>query len=84
MSRLFLVVRSVNNAFGRVPVNSVIRLKLVFTNEIVDITIFRRSFVFSLSYRQISASLTYVIGLTVASFAPRLLGSFLSLTFVRG
>ena len=38
---------------------------MVFSNVIVDITIFRRPFVFSQSYVQISASLTNVRGLTI-------------------
>ena len=41
---------------------------MVFSNVIVDITIFRRPFVFSQSYVQISASLTNVRGLAVAAF----------------
>ena len=41
---------------------------MVFSNVIVDITIFRRPFVFSQSYVQISASLANVRGLAVAAF----------------
>ena len=41
---------------------------MVFSNVIVDITIFRRPFVFSQSYVEISASLTDVRGLAVAAF----------------
>ena len=41
---------------------------MVFNNVIVDITTFRRPFVFSQSYVQISASLTNVRGLAVAAF----------------
>ena len=41
---------------------------MVFSNMIVDITIFRRLFVFSQPYVQISASLTNVRGLAVAAF----------------
>ena len=41
---------------------------MVFSNVIVDITIFRRPFALSQSYVQISASLTDVRGLAVAAF----------------
>ena len=41
---------------------------MVFSNVIVDITIFRLPFVFSQSYVQISASLTNVKGLAVTAF----------------
>ena len=41
---------------------------MVFSYVIVNITIFRRPFVFSQSYVQISASLTNVRGLAVAAF----------------
>ena len=41
---------------------------MVLSNVIVDITIFRRPFVFSQSYVQISASLTDVRGLGVPAF----------------
>ena len=41
---------------------------MVFSNVIADIAIFRRLFVFSQLYVQISASLTNVRGLAVAAF----------------
>ena len=62
---------------------------MVFSNVIVDITIFRRPFVFSQSHVQISASLTDVRGVAVATSLLLFtalclsLGSSLSLTFVK-
>ena len=68
MHESFVIVRTVSNAFGRVPVNSVIRVYMVLSDVIVDITIFRRPFVFSQVFVQVSASLTDVRGLAVAAF----------------
>ena len=49
----------------RVPVNSVVRKSVVFSNVIVDIAFPRCSFVFSQSSCEVSASLTGVGGLAV-------------------
>jgi len=62
------VVRTVGNAFSRVPVDSVVCFKMVLSNVIVDITISSRSFVFSQSDLQFSAGLTNISGLAVAAF----------------
>ena len=43
-------------------------IRVKWCNVIVDITIFRRPFVFSQSYVQISASLSDVRGVSVATF----------------
>ena len=45
-----------------------LRIKMVFSNVIVDITICCRSFVFSQSRAKVSAGLTDVSGLAVAAF----------------
>ena len=45
-----------------------LRIKMVFSNVIVDITICCRSFVFSQSRATVSAGLTDVSGLAVAAF----------------
>ena len=45
-----------------------LRIKMVFSNVIVDITICCRSFVFSPSRAKVSAGLTDVSGLAVAAF----------------
>ena len=83
-----VVVSVVGNTCSRVPVDSVICLWMVFSNVIVDVTVPRRTSVFSQSSVQISAGLTDISGLAVAAFdlincslsVPRL-GS-LSLTLV--
>ena len=49
----------------RVPVNSVVRKSVMFSNVIVDIAFPRRSFVFSQSSCEVSASLTDVGGVAV-------------------
>ena len=51
----------------RVPVNSVVRRSVMFSNVIVDITFPRRSFVFGQSSCKFSASLTDVGGVTVGA-----------------
>ena len=48
-----------------VPVNSVVRKSLMFSNVIVDIAFPCRSFVFSQSSCEVSASLTNVGGMAV-------------------
>ena len=52
----------------RVPVDSVVRKSMMFSNVIVDITISRRSFVFSQSCLEVPASLSDVGGLAVGAF----------------
>ena len=49
----------------RVPVNSAVCKSMMFINVIVDITISRRSFVFSQSCVEVPASLSDVGGLAV-------------------
>ena len=71
----------------RVPVNSVVRKSVMFSNVIVDIAFPQRFFVFSQSSCEVSASLTDVGGVAVGELilytAPYLfLGSSLSLTLV--
>ena len=51
----------------RVPVNSVVRKSVMFSNVIVDIAFPRRSFVFSQSSCEVSASLTDVGGVAVGA-----------------
>ena len=51
----------------RVPVNSVVRKSVMFSNVIVDIAFPRRSFVFSQSGCEVSASLTDVGGVAVGA-----------------
>ena len=63
-----VVISTVYNAFSRVPVDSVVCLYMVFSNFIVEVTISRRSSVFSQSYVQVSAGLTDICGLAVAAF----------------
>ena len=58
----------ISNAFGRVPVYSVVCLSIVLSNVIVDITTSSRSFVFSQLYAQISARRTNIGSLAVAAF----------------
>ena len=51
----------------RVPVNSVVRKSVMFSNVIVDIAFPRRSFVFSQSGCEVSASLINLGGVTVGA-----------------
>ena len=51
----------------RVPVNSVVCKSVMFSNVIVDIAFPRRSFVFSQSGCEVSASLTDVGGVPVGA-----------------
>ena len=51
----------------RVPVNSVVRKSVMFSNVIVDIALPRRSFVFNQSSCEVSASLTDVGGVAVGA-----------------
>ena len=51
----------------RVPVNSVVRKSVMFSGVIVDIAFPRRSFVFSQSSCEVSASLTDVRGVAVGA-----------------
>ena len=51
----------------RVPVNSVVRKLVMFSNVIVDIAFPRLSFVFSQSSCEVSASLTDVGGVEVGA-----------------
>ena len=69
------------------PVHSVVRKSVMFSNVIVDIAFPRRSFVFGQSSCEVSASLTDVGGAAVGAIilytAPFLFrGSSLSLTLV--
>ena len=50
-----------------VPVNSVVRKSVMFSNVIVDIALPRRSFVFSQSSCEVSASLTDVGNVAVGA-----------------
>ena len=61
------VVGAVGWALRRVPVNSVVRKSVMFSNVIVDIAFPRRSFVFSQSSCEVSASLTDVGGVAVGA-----------------
>ena len=60
-------VGAVGQALRRVPVNSVVRKSVMFSNVIVDIAFPRRSFVFSQSSCEVSASLTDVGGVAVGA-----------------
>ena len=51
----------------RVPVNSVVRKSVMFSNVIVDIAFPRRSFVFSQSSCEVSAILTDLGGVAVGA-----------------
>ena len=51
----------------RVPVNSVVRKSVMFSGVIVDIAFPRRSFVFSQSSCEVSASLINLGGVTVGA-----------------
>ena len=81
------IVSAVGYALCRVQVDSVVRKSMMFNNVIVDITIFRRSFVFSQSCLEVPASLSDAGGLAVGALdlvnrSFLLLGSSLSLTLV--
>ena len=54
----------------RVPVNSVVRKSVMFSNVIVDIAFPRRSPLFSQSSSEVSASLTEVGGVAVEATDP--------------
>ena len=62
------IVSAVGYTLSRVPVDSVVRKSMMFSNVIVDITISRRTFVFSQSCLQVPASLSDVGGLAVGAF----------------
>ena len=62
------IVSAVGYTLCRVPVDSVVRQSMMFSNVIVDITISRRSFVFSQSCLEVPASLSDVGGLAVGAF----------------
>ena len=62
------IVSTVGYTLCRVPVDSVVRKSMMFSNVIVDITISRRSFVFSQSGLEVPASLSDVGGLAVGAF----------------
>ena len=62
------IVSAVGYTLCRVPVDSVVRKSMMFSNVIVDITISPRSFVFSQSCLEVPASLSYVGGLAVGAF----------------
>ena len=62
------IVSTVGYTLCRVPVDSVVRKSMMFSNVIVDITISRRSFVFSQSCLEVPASLSDVGGLAVGAF----------------
>ena len=51
----------------KVPINSVVRKSVMFSNVIVDIAFPRRSFVFSQSSCEVTASLTDVGGVAVGA-----------------
>ena len=55
------VVGAMGYALRRVPVNSVVRKLVMFSNVIVDIGFPRRSFVFSQSSCEVSASLSPIV-----------------------
>ena len=74
------IVSAVGYTLCRVPVDSVVRKSMMFSNVIVDITISRRSFVFSQSCLEVPASLSDVGGLAVGAFD--LVNRSLSLTLV--
>ena len=62
------IVSAVGYTLCRVPVNSVVRKLMMFSNVIVYITISRHSFVFSQSCLEVPASLSDVRGLAVGAF----------------
>ena len=51
----------------RVPVNTVVRKSVMFSNVIVDIAFPRRSFVFSQSSCEVSAGVTDIGGVAVGA-----------------
>ena len=61
------MVGAVGYALHRVLVNGVVRKSVMFSNMIVDIAFPRRSFVFSQSRCEVSASLTDVGGVAVGA-----------------
>ena len=61
-------VSAVGYILCRVPVDIVVRKSMMFSNVIVDITISRRSFVFSQSGHEVPASVSDVGGLAVGAF----------------
>ena len=61
-----IVSAAVGYTLCRVPVDSVVRKSMMFSNVIVDIS--RRSFVFSQSCLEVPASLSDVGGLAVGAF----------------
>ena len=74
------IVSAVGYTLCRVPVDSVVCKSMMFSNVIVDITISRRSFVFSQSCLEVPVSLSDVggsdcqasyIGVSVAEFSFR-------------
>ena len=62
------IVSAVGYTLCRVPVDIVVRKSMMFSNVIVDITISRRSFVFSQCCLEVPASLSDVGGLAVGAF----------------
>ena len=62
------IVSAVGYTLCRVPVDSVVRKSMMFSNVIVDITISRRWFVFSQYCVEVPASLSDVGGLAVEAF----------------
>ena len=70
------IVSAVGYTLCRIPVDSVVCNSMMFSNVIVDITISRRSFVFSQSCVEVPASLFDVGGLAIG--ALDLLNHFLS------
>ena len=62
------IVSTVGYTLCTVPVDSVVRKSMMFSYVIVDITISRRSFVFSQSCLEVPASLSDVGGLAVGAF----------------
>ena len=64
------IVSAVGYTLRRVPVDSVVCNSMMFSNVIVDITISRRSFVFSQSCLEVPASLSDVGGLASPTQGP--------------
>ena len=62
------IVSAVGYTLCKVPVDIVVRKSMMFSNVIVDITISRRSFVFSQSSLEVPVSLSDVGGLAVGAF----------------
>ena len=67
-SQSLKIVSAVGYTLCIVPVDTVVRKSMMFSNVIVDITISRRSFVFSQSCLEVPASLSDVGGLAVGAF----------------